>query len=53
MFRLVIAVFLLFPLSGCLPLLIAGGAGAAGGYYVGKHYDVDVQSPIEVKKEED
>ncbi len=52
MLRILIAFSLLLPLSGCLPLLVAGGAGAAGGYYVGKHYDVDVQSPVEVKKED-
>lgn len=39
-------------LTSCVPLLIAGGAGAAGGYYVGKHYDVKAKSPIEVKKKD-
>jgi len=52
MLRVVIAVLMVIPLSGCLPLLIAGGAGAAGGYYVGKHYNVKVKSPVEVEKEE-
>ncbi|ADU96539.1 hypothetical protein [Thermovibrio ammonificans] len=38
-------------LTGCVPLLVAAGAGAAGGYYVGKHYDIKVKSPVEVKRE--
>ena len=39
--------------SSCVPLLVAAGAGAGAGYYVGKHYDVKVRNPIEVKKEND
>ncbi|RKQ63513.1 hypothetical protein C7457_0387 [Thermovibrio guaymasensis] len=37
-------------LTGCVPILVAAGAGAAGGYVVGKNYDVKVKSPVEVKK---
>jgi ABC-type microcin C transport system permease subunit YejE len=48
--------FLLLSLSltlqSCLPL-IAAGAGAAGGYYVGKNYNVKVKSPVEVEKKND
>ncbi len=40
-------------LQSCLPLLAAAGAGAAGGYYVGKHYNVKVHSPVEVEKRDD
>jgi len=38
-------------LTGCAPVLVAAGVGAAGGYAVGKHYDIKVKSPIEVEKE--
>ncbi len=40
-------------LQSCLPLLAAAGAGAAGGYYVGKHYNVKVHSLVEVEKRDD
>ncbi|ADY72957.1 hypothetical protein Dester_0301 [Desulfurobacterium thermolithotrophum DSM 11699] len=39
--------------SGCVPLLIAGGAGAAAGYYAGKHYDVEIESPVKVKRKDE
>ncbi len=37
-------------LTGCAPVLVAAGAGAAGGYAVGKHYDIKVKSPVEVER---
>jgi uncharacterized protein YceK len=30
-------------LSGCGAVLVAAGAGAVGGYYIGKHYTVKVE----------
>lgn len=50
---LLLSLISLISLTGCVPLLVAGGVGAAGGYYVGKHYDVKVQSPVEVEKKDD
>ncbi len=50
-FTLLIALSL--TLQSCFPLIVAAGAGAAGGYYVGKHYDVKVQPPVEVEKKND
>jgi uncharacterized membrane protein len=38
--------------TGCAPAIIAAGAGAAGGYVVGKHYDIKVKSPVEIEKED-
>ncbi len=52
-----LSLILLIPLSltlqSCLPVVAAGVAGAAGGYYVGKNYDVKVKSPVEVRKKDD
>jgi len=45
--------FLPIFLSGCLPFLVAGGAGVAAGYIVGKKYDIKVRSPILVKKKQE
>ncbi len=49
--KLLILLPFLILLTGCAPVLVAAGVGAAGGYVVGKHYDIKVKSPIEVKKE--
>jgi hypothetical protein len=51
-FKLIATSAISLLLSGCVPLLIAGGAGAAAGYYTGKHYNIDVESPIKVEKKE-
>ena len=48
-----VLILLSLTLQSCLPLLAAAGAGAAGGYYVGKHYNVKVQPPVEVEKKDD
>jgi uncharacterized membrane protein len=39
--------------SGCLPFLVAGGAGVAAGYIAGKKYDVKLRSPVVVKRKND
>lgn len=49
---LTISVVSLLLLPGCVPLLAAAGAGAAGGYYTGKHYNVKIKSPVKVEKKE-
>jgi len=51
-FKLIATSVIPILLSGCVPLVVAGGAGAAAGYYAGKHYNIEVESPIKVEKKE-